>query len=106
MLLDKLKMEFLGAFLSTFFVCMCSVNALIGAIDNTFNAVTIFVIMSILTWIGLPISGAQYNPIVTISLIATQHVKIINGLLMIAFQVFGIIFGACMIKMVTPIEII
>ena len=68
MLLDKLKMEFLGTFVIVYFTGMLYIQFSLETIDMFGLAAGCFFIYSIMIWAGKSISGAQFNPVVTVFL--------------------------------------
>lgn len=85
MLLDRLKMEFIGSFVIIYFIGITGVNLITNITNMIGYGVSIFFIITILTWIGKPISGAHFNPIITIPLIITNHIELTKGIFYLIF---------------------
>ena len=106
MLLDKLKMEFLGTFLFIYLTGMAYIQLKLEVVDLTAAASASFVAYALLLWCGKAVSGAHYNPIITIFLIVSKHMKVTNGLLYVFFQLVATIFATSMLKISTPASIL
>jgi len=98
MLLDKLKMEFFGTFAIVYFVGMLHVQFAIETIDIFGVAAGTFFIYSLFTWAGQSISGSHYNPIVSMALAITRHIKLQNALIYSVFHFFAAFFAISVIR--------
>lgn len=58
MLLDKIKMEFLGSFFITYFITCSAITYSIGENSLISHAICTLFIYSVLSWLAIPISGA------------------------------------------------
>ena len=106
MLLDKLKMEFLGTFLFIYLTGMAYIQLQTKVVNLTAAASACLVAYALLLWCGKAISGAHYNPIISIFLIVSKHMKLTNGLLYVFFQLIATIFATALLKISTPTSIL
>ena len=106
MLLDRLKMEFVGCFFVTYIFAMTASNYETGAITFTSLGIGQFFVIAVFTWISKPISGAQFNPIVTSSLALTGHIDFDELFYILFVQMMGTAFGASLAEMSLPNEVI
>ena len=95
-------MEFLGTFLLVYLSGMNLIQFKTQAVDKISLAISNFVIYALLMWCGKAISGSQFNPVITISLMISKHVKIAKGLIIICIQLFASIFAISMLKVTNP----
>lgn len=102
MFLDKLKMEFFGTFMLVLLQGMMIVQMKTEAVDLLALAIGSFAVYSLVLWAGKSLSGAQYNPVISLSLIMTRHVKLSKGLSYIAFQILGAIFAMSVLRISIP----
>ena len=63
----KFLMEFIGSFALVYFGNWAQIFNDIGQSNLTSVALSVGIIVTIFTWIGMDISGAHYNPITTVS---------------------------------------
>ena len=99
MLLDKLKMEFIGTFVLVYFAGLNLVGLKSGYTSLLAVGVSNFVVYGLLLWMGKAVSGSQYNPVITICLLISRHVKLRDGLTFIFCQTVAAIFAISMLKM-------
>lgn len=99
---EKLKIEFLGSFFLCLAINFLGVQYSLNTIDNIGYSVSVFIVVCFLLWNGKFISDCQYNPLITLSLMFTGHVKVIQGILIMFIQVFGAIFAAAILKVTVP----
>lgn len=98
MLLDNLKMEFLGTFMLVYFTGLNLIMLKIEHVSLLAVAIANFVVYSILLWVGKAISGSQYNPVLTICLMISKHVQVLKGIAFIFCQIVASIFAICLLK--------
>lgn len=91
-------MELLGAFVITFFGCYSRLNN-----EDDFFAIglTYFLLISGLTYAFKNISGGQFNPILSVSLIITNQISAIKGILYFVCHIVGSILAGIIIFLVT-----
>lgn len=106
MLLDKIKMEFICSFIFLFFTGMAAINVFTKATDLQTMSTIIFFMYMILTWVSKSISLAQLNPIITISLIISGHIKWFKGIFYVLAHFISAIFAGSLIKLCIPNEIL
>ena len=58
MLLDKIKMEFIGTIFITFVVSLSATNFMLGEGSVMSYAMAKFALITVFTWIGVAVSGA------------------------------------------------
>jgi glycerol uptake facilitator-like aquaporin len=104
MLLDKLKMEFISTFILLFLTGIATVNVFVEAHDLLTMCVLFFIIYCIITWVAFPISLAQFNPIITISLMISGHIGYLNAVLYFITHFIAAIFAGSLIKTCIPSE--
>lgn len=91
-------MEFLGtailsmAIIGTGF--MTSTLTQDGALALLINAIATAAVLAIIIRMGAKISGAYYNPVVTIAMLFTKKITPVNALNYIGTQIIGAISGA------------
>lgn len=61
-----------------------------------------FFLIAILTWIGAPISGAHFNPAITLGYIITKNMQLLTGIFYIASQLAGSLAGTLVFKLIIP----
>lgn len=105
MLFDKLKVEFLGTFFTIFGTGILLIQFHLDIITPSQVAIGVFIIYTVVTWLGRPTSGAQYNSVITLCLMLSKHTKYQNGLIVIAVQLAAAIFAVNLIKFSIPIRI-
>jgi len=104
MILNKLKMEFIGTFLLVYIQGFLYIQKELGQISLLGLAVGSFCVYSILIWGGASVSGSHYNPVLTMNLIFSKHIAGFKGLLYMFFQVFASIFAVCMLLMTISMD--
>jgi glycerol uptake facilitator-like aquaporin len=98
MLLDKIKIEFLGTFLYVFFIGQLLVQRQLKQIQIIEFSLGCFFIYNLLLWFGKSFSNAQYNPVITLSMIFTKHNKLKNGIVFIIIQLLAAFFAVSIIR--------
>lgn len=106
MLVDKLKIEFLGTFAITYLSGLSLVAIFSGEATKTSGAISNFAVYSLLLWVGKAISGSHYNPVITISLAISKHIKLSTALVYILFHFIASIFAISLIKISLPMKLI
>lgn len=99
-------MEFLGTFLMVYLNGMNLIQFKTQAVDKVSLAISTFVVYALLMWCGKSISGSQYNPCITVSLIISKHTKWNTGLILIFFQLISSIFAISMLKITNPSSVL
>ena len=61
-----------------------------------------FFLMTVLTWIGAPISGGHFNPAITIGHIVTGNIMLFKGILYIIAQLVGSVGGTFLYGFIVP----
>lgn len=61
-----------------------------------------FFMVTILTWVGAPISGGHFNPAITLGFIITKNMQLLTGLFYIASQLAGSLAGTLLFKLLIP----
>lgn len=105
MLFDKLKVEFLGTFFTIFGTGILLIQLHLEAITPSQVALGVFIIYTVVTWLGRPTSGAQYNSVITLCLMLSKHTKYQTGLTVMAVQLAAAVFAVNLIKFSIPIRI-
>lgn len=79
-------LEFLGAFAITFFGAYSRIN---NADDLLAVGLTYFLLVSSLTYAFIKLSGGQFNPILSLSLLVTKQISPLKAIVYVAFQLLG-----------------
>ncbi len=83
-------LEFFGSFAITFFGAYSRINNS----DNLLAVgLTYFLIVSSLSYAFIALSGAQFNPIMTLSLILTKQIDVLKAGIYVCFQLLGSLMG-------------
>lgn len=98
--IPELAMEFLGTFAIVFVGGIALMNADAGYIDLLGVAIANMLLLSVIIYIGLQISGAHYNPAITVSFILTKKINPIKGTYFIISQLLGSIIAALFINFI------
>lgn len=106
MLLDKLKVEFIGTFLCTFFTGMGLVLYRLQAEDVNALMLSVFVIFTICCWAARLISMGQFNPAVSLALVISRHQKPRNGLFVIGAQLVACISAVSVLLLCVSPEVV
>ena len=61
-----------------------------------------FFLLTVLTWLGAPISGGHYNPAITIGHMVTGNIMLVKGVLYILAQLAGSVGGTFLYGLVVP----
>ena len=104
--LEEIKMEFIGTFLLNLFIGLASMQYTLDHISKVTYSIAAFTIYCILLWIGKHLSKSQYNPAISLFLIISGHISLIEGLLFTIVQVIASIFSAAMLRIILPLDII
>lgn len=64
--LQKFLMEFIGSFAIIYFGNWAQIFSDLGFSNEIAVSITIGLIMTVFTWIGVDVSGAHFNPITTV----------------------------------------
>jgi glycerol uptake facilitator-like aquaporin len=105
MIFDKLKTEFIGTFMIVYLTGLLYITLEDEPVSLIKIATGSFLILSLVTWSGRAISGAQYNPAITISLAITRHIKLSNACLFMTFQLLASFFALSLLKITIPSDI-
>ena len=106
MLLDKLKVEFIGTFLCTFFTGMGLVLYRLQAEDVNALMLSVFVIFTICCWAARLISMGQFNPAVSLALVVSRHQKPRSGLFIAGTQVIACISAVSVLLLCVSPEVV
>ncbi len=106
MLLDKLKIEFICVFFIYFLTAMTSSSINTSLATPISLASLSFLAYCLMTWLAEPISGAHFNPVITLSQILTKHIKPEQGSLYITFQILACILAASLTNISLPEEVL
>jgi glycerol uptake facilitator-like aquaporin len=106
LVLEKIKLEFMGTFLSIFLSGLGIMQFAVGATDLISTSTCIFCAICISLWMGKSISGGEFNPLITICLYMTKHHLIDDAIFKIIAQFFGALFACSLIYTITPTEVI
>eukprot|EP01132_Coremiostelium_polycephalum_P000498 gene498-626_t len=102
----QLQSEFFGVLFFTFFVTGSVVSATALVSDPVIRWIMIALIQGFAIaasiWLVSGISGCQLNPAVTVAIIITGRLGLLNGAGLIIFQAVGAICGAALMKAATP----
>lgn len=104
-LLDKLKIEFIGTFLSTYFCGLLVLQCSIHGIYEIAMASGIMLIFTLVTYLGKNISGAQFNPVITLSIAITGRQSFKDAGIMIGVQFFSALFASSLLVNSVPSEL-
>lgn len=99
MLLDRVKLEFIGSFLLFYLTGMASINYQIEAIDIKSFALILFLTYTLTLWFAKPMSQAHFNPSLTIVQTLTKHTKLTNLPFYLFAQFLAAIFAGSLIKL-------
>lgn len=80
MLLDKIKMEFIGTFFFTYLTGMATINYYIGIFDLLGLMFCYFLIFCGILWVSKHNCEAHLNPVITLVHVLTRRTKLIPGL--------------------------
>jgi glycerol uptake facilitator-like aquaporin len=105
MLLDRIKMEFIGSFLFFFLIEMGSVNYQIDAISEKSLIILNFLTYTLVLWLCKPMSQAHFNPAITFAQTLTKHTKPSYFAFYMFSQFLAAIFAGSMIKLTISHEI-
>ena len=89
MIFDKLKLEFFGTFLSVYFSGLLLIQQALNNIDIMGMAIGFFAVWQVLIWTTHSKCGSHFNPVISLSLVATGHMKLHTALLYTLFQFCG-----------------
>jgi glycerol uptake facilitator-like aquaporin len=106
LVLEKIKLEFMGTFLSIFLSGIGIIQFAVGATDILSTSTCVFCAVSVSLWIGKSISGGEFNPLITLCLYMTKHQQLDDVIFKIIAQLFGSLFACSFIYTITPTEII
>ena len=106
LLLDKLKIEFIGTFLAVYFSGLCVLQAAIHGLDEISMSAGIMLIFTLVTYFGKNISGAQYNPVITLSLAICGRQTFKDAGVMIGVQFFSALFASSLLVNSVPSELL
>ena len=105
MIFQKLKMEFFGTFISVYFIGLFLIQLYLENIDFLTFCIANFAIYLILYWTTYSISGAHFNPVISLSLVITGHFKLSNALWYTMFQFAGAFAAFSFLEMGVPAKI-
>ena len=91
---DKLVMELVGTFALTYVGCMSIVYSDVNSMTLNGVGLSSALVLIVFMWFGLDISGAHYNPAITIALIIVKQVNWYTGLMYVGSQFAGALMGA------------
>ena len=97
--LKKCFVEFFG----TFFFCFTILGCLLLAPVSPITPLIIGLALSVVVYIGGPISGGHYNPAVSLGIYLIGRMGSKKTLLYIIFQIFGAAYAALMILLLSSI---
>lgn len=63
-----------------------------------------FYLITIMTWIAAPISGAHFNPAITLGLVLTRNLQMLTGIFYVVSQLAGSIAGTLLFMAIIPNE--
>ena len=104
--LEQLKVEFVGTFFLTYFGGLCVLQATVKGISEEAMSVGLLVTMILITYFGRNISGAQYNPVISLSLAISGRQTYSTSGLYIGVQVFSSVFACSLLVGSVPNEIL
>lgn len=99
MLLDRVKLEFIGSFLLFYITGMASINYQIEAIDLKSLSIIYFLTYTLTLWLAKPMSQAHFNPSLSLAQTLTKHTKLTNLPFYLFAQLLAAIFSGSMIKL-------
>lgn len=102
MFLSKLKMEFIGTMLIVYFSGLLMVEVSKTTITEFECAIGMFLVYSLIIWVGKGISGAQFNPALSLVMIVSKHNKLTNGLIFVGVQIIASLFGISLVSLTYP----
>jgi aquaporin Z len=106
LILEKIKVEFVGMFLYVFLSGMAIIQYSVEATDIVSMCVCLFCSICITLWFGKSISGGEYNPLLSLCLLMTRHQSLEDTIFKISAQVFGALFATSLLYTITSTEII
>ena len=105
-LLEELKVEFVGTFFLIYFSGLCVLQTTVNGISPEAMSVGILVIVILVTYFGRNISGAQYNPIISLSLAISKKQGYVDALYKIGVQMFSALFACSLLIGSLPNELL
>ncbi len=97
-LIEKIKMEFIGTFMFIFMITLSSISFTFNNIDKLSFGLSCFISYCILIWMGKSLSKSQYNPAISVFLVISGHISLIEGICFIITQLVASIFAISIIK--------
>lgn len=95
--------EFAGSLLICFAIyMMCTFGSAFYNVNLAFITIGTGVVYAAVTAIFAKISGAQFNPAITVAAMLTSNTKVLDGILYIIAQVVGAIAAGGLLKLVLP----
>ena len=97
-----MEMEFIGTFILVFTLGMLYFQHKMNEISLIGLGIGAFSVYSVLLWLGGPISGAQFNPAITLNLMFSRHLAVWKGVIFMGVQFFAATFATCALLIVLP----
>lgn len=94
---QKMIVEAMGTFSLTYIGSWSIIHSNLNAITQSGVGLAHALILTIFMWFGLDISGAHYNPAITIALVIIKQMDWYTAMLYIASQFLGGLAGAALI---------
>ena len=101
-ILEKLKVEFIGTCFVTYFSGICCLQGAVHGISKEAMCIGIMIIFILSTYFGRNISGAQYNPIISISLAVSKRQTYATAGYYAGVQIFSAVFSCSLLVASVP----
>ena len=105
-ILEKLKVEFIGTFFITYFSGICCLQGAVHGISKDAMCIGIMLIYILTTYFGRNISGAQYNPVISISLAVSKRQTYVTAAYYTGVQLFSALFSCSLLVASVPNELL
>lgn len=105
MIFEKLKIEFFATFILTYLSGLFLIEHQMKQTNQLGVGIGIFVAYLILTWSCRSISGAHFNPIISISLAITSHMNFRKALLYAGFHLAAALAAVSFLRMAITNEV-
>lgn len=105
MLLDKIKMEFIGTFFFVYLTSMAVINFFIDSINQLSLMIAFFLLYTALLWVSKHNCESHFNPAITLAHVFTKRTKIFTGISYLFIQSIATFCAASLIKISIPVDV-
>lgn len=99
MILEKLKIEFFATFILTYLTGLFLIEYHVRQTNQLGVGIGVFVAYLVLTWSCRAISGAHFNPIISVSLAITNHLSFRKAFLYAGFHLAAALAAVSFLRM-------